>query len=138
MSFASQMRAFTNKAEGAVDKTVKSITFALFREVVMRTPVDSGRLKGNWQTTIGAPATSEDSGRTDTTPKWKIAASSDWDILNKAGGVGTVTYLTNNLPYAHRIEFDGWSKVKAPEGMIRVSLARINAIVAKATRDNKV
>ncbi|WP_162455859.1 hypothetical protein [Pseudoxanthomonas kalamensis] len=46
--------------------------------------------------------------------------------------------MANNLPYANRIEYDGWSHTKAPAGMVRVSFARIRQIVSKAVRDNKV
>lgn len=132
MTFAADVRRFTAKSEKAVDKTVRAITFALFREVIMRTPVDSGRLKGNWQASVNAPAT----GTVTTTDK--SGAVTIASMAAGIGGWGSQTYLANNLPYAHRIEFDGWSHTKAPAGMARVSLARINAIVAKATRENKV
>ena len=132
MTFAADVRRFTVKSEKAVDKTVRAITFALFREVIQRTPVDTGRLKGNWQASVGAPemgtlTTTDARGGTTIT---KMAGA--------IGGWGSVSYLSNNLPYAARIEYDGWSHTKAPEGMVRVSLARIQAIVRAATRDNKV
>lgn len=132
MTFATQVRNFTTKAEKATDKTIRAITFALFREVIMRTPVDTGRLKGNWQATQSAPATGT------VTVDDKSGGKTVVAMAAAIGGWGSVSYLSNNLPYAHRIEFDGWSHTKAPEGMVRKSLARINAIVAKAARDNKV
>lgn len=132
MSFASQVRTFAVKSEKAVDATVRAITFALFREVVQRTPVDSGRLKGNWQVSIGTPATGT------LTSVDKNGGTTITKIVAGMGGWGSVTYLTNNIPYAHRIEYDGWSHTKAPAGMVRVSLARINSIVSTAIRQNKV
>lgn len=132
MTFAADVRRFTEKTEKGIDKTVRAITFALFREVIQRTPVDSGRLKGNWQVSIGAPA----NGTVTTTDK--SGATTITSMAAGMGGWGSTTYLANNLPYAHRIEYDGWSHTKAPAGMVRVSLARINSIVAKAARDNKV
>lgn len=132
MSFATEMREITLKANGAVDKTVRAVTLGLFREVIQRTPVDTGRLRGNWQTTTGYPAqTTKD--RTDKTGSLAFA-----DALARVGGLGSVTYLTNNLPYAQRIEYDGWSHTKAPAGMVRVSFARIESIVEAAARANKV
>lgn len=131
MSFARDVARFSEKAEKAVDKTVRAITFALFREVIKRTPVDTGRLKGNWQCSVGAPVTGT------VTTVDKSGGQTIASMAQAMGGWGSVTYLANNLPYAHRIEFDGWSSVKAPSGMVRTSLARINAIVAKAARDNK-
>lgn len=141
MSFARDVARFSEKAEKAVDKTVRAITFALFREVIRRTPVGTsdtsrgyigGRLKGNWQASVGAPATGTVE-RIDGSGTRTVA-----DMSAAIGGWGSVTYLANNLPYAHRIEFDGWSHTKAPAGMVRVSQSRINAIVRQATRENKV
>ena len=132
MSFASDVQRFSVKAEKAVDKTVRAITFALFREVIQRTPVDTGRLKGNWQTTVNAPAT------TVLTRDDVIGGRAISEIVSNGGGWGSKTFLTNNLPYAERIEFDGWSHTKAPAGMVRVSFARITAIVGKAARENRV
>jgi len=132
MTFSADVARFAVKSEKAVDQTVRAITFALFSEVVQRTPVDTGRLKGNWQVSQGSAATgtltsTDKDGGTTTA---KIAAG--------MGGWGSVTYLANNLPYAQRIEFDGWSHTKAPAGMVRVSFARINQIVASAVRKHKV
>lgn len=132
MSFARQVQRFTAKTEKALDKTVRAITFALFREVIMRSPVDTGRLRGNWQTTVNSAAT------TTVTRDDKTGAGPIAEVLANGGGWGSKTFLANNLPYAGRIEFDGWSHTKAPAGMVRVSFARIQRIVAKAARDNKV
>jgi len=132
MSFASQVRSFAVKSEKAVDQTVRAVTFALFSEVIDRSPVDTGRLKGNWQVSIGTPVsgtltvTDKDGGTT----KTRMAGG--------IGGWGSVTYMANNLPYANRIEYDGWSHTKAPAGMVRVSLARVQHIVAAEARKHKV
>lgn len=132
MSFARDVQTFAQKAEKALDKTVRAVTFSLFREVIQRTPVDTGRLKGNWQTSTGSPVTTTLT-RTDPTGATTIAA-----IWSGMGGLGSVSYMSNALPYAARIEYDGHSSVKAPAGMVRVSMARIHSIVQKAARDNKV
>lgn len=132
MTFAADIRRFTDRTEQAIDRTVRAITLSLFSEVVQRTPVDTGRLKGNWQVSQGAPkggtltSTDKNGGTT-------IAA-----IAAGMGGWGSETFLSNNLPYAHRIEFDGWSHTKAPAGMVRVSFARIRNIVAAEARRHRV
>jgi hypothetical protein len=38
-------------------------------------------------------------------------------------------FLSNSLPYAARIEFDGWSHTKAPQGMVRRNVARFNQLL---------
>lgn len=132
MSFATELRQITLKADKATDKTIRGVTLALFREVIQRTPVDTGRLVGNWQTSTGTPI-SGTTGRKD--PGRTLAFA---EALAKIGGIGSVTYMTNNLPYAQRIEYDGYSKIKAPAGMVRVSFARIDAIVRSEANKNKV
>ena len=46
-----------------------------------------------------------------------IFAASDWNEFT----------LTNNLPYAERLEY-GWSN-QAPQGMVRVNVARFNTLL---------
>lgn len=132
MSFAQQVQLFARKSKQATDKTVRAITFALFSEVIDRTPVDSGRLKGNWQTTIGAPAMGT------VTVTDKDGSVTKASMASAIGGWGSVTFLANNLPYASRIEYEGWSHTKAPAGMVRVSFARVQQIVAEEARKNRV
>ena len=132
MSFARQVQAFAVKSEKALDQTVRAITFSLFREVVQRTPVLDGFLKGSWQVTVGSPA-SANVMRADPTGNGVIS-----QIVANAGGFGTTTYMTTLMPYAQRIEYDGWSHTKAPAGMVRIAFARIETIVANAARANKV
>lgn len=145
MSFATQIGGFAQKAEKSVDNTVRAITFELFRSVIQMSPVGEpvkwqsppppgyvgGRFRGNWQTSTGSPETSQ-IPRIDPSGSSAIA-----EVFAKAGGLGTVTYLANNLPYAERLEYDGWSQ-QAPNGMVRVSFARIDSIVAKAAGANKI
>ena len=132
MSFARDVAAFAVKSEKALDQTVRAITFSLFREVVQRTPVDSGRLKGNWIVSQGSPVRTTTEA-TDPSGSRTIAA-----IAGGIGGLGTVNFLANSLSYAERIEYDGWSSVKAPSGMVRIAFARIETIVANAARANRV
>lgn len=131
MSFASDVEAYAKKSGASLDETIRAIVLELFGSIIKDTPVDTGRAKGNWQTTIGAPA----SGTVDRLGESEALA----DVSQKTAsfGAGKVIYLSNNLPYIYRLEYDGWSQ-QAPGGMLRKNVARIQSIVAKAARDNKV
>ena len=131
MSFASDVEAYTKRAGASLDETSRAIVLELFGSVIKDTPVGTGRARGNWQTTIGAPA----SGTVDRLGESEALA----DVAQQTAsfGAGKVIYLSNNLPYIYRLEYDGWSK-QAPGGMLRKNVARIQSIVAKAARDNKV
>lgn len=82
-----------------------------------------GRFRANWNTSVSAP----DETTTDTADPSGAKATAN--VLAKMGGAGSVTFLCNALPYAERLEM-GWSK-QAPAGMVRVSMARIDAIVSE-------
>ena len=131
MSFASDVEAYAKKAGASLDETSRAIVLELFGSVIKDTPVDTGRAKGNWQTTIGAPA----SGTVDRLGESEALA--DVSQQTASFGAGKVIYLSNNLPYIYRLEYDGWSQ-QAPGGMLRKNVARIQQIVTKAARNNKV
>ena len=117
-----------------MDEVVRGTLLDLSKRIVLRTPVGNpglwqgppppgytgGQARGNWQASIGSPA----SGTTEATDKSGTAT-----ISGIAGDThqapGNVWYLTNNLPYIGKLEFDGWS-TQAAEGMVRVSLRELD------------
>ena len=129
MSFSGDIAAFANKAGESLDKTVRMVTLELFGSVIRATPVDTGRARGNWQTTTGSAASGELDNRSE--------SSALSELQHNAGGLGTVTYLSNNLPYIKRLE-EGWSTQSPPYAMVRANFTRIESIVANAARRNKV
>jgi hypothetical protein len=59
------------------------------------------------------------------------------------GGLGSLTWLSNNLPYIEKLEYGGYPdgpntiggfSKQAPAGMVRVNMARITAHVRAARR----
>ena len=111
---AKQIREFNMKAMAQSEAKIKKAFIGLSTDIIMDTPVLSGRLRNNWMTSVnkGSNETTESTSNT---------------AVNRASSVkfklGDTLYLTNNLPYAERIEFTGWSK-KAPSGMLRRNLIR--------------
>lgn len=94
--------------------------------IILDTPVDTGQLRGNWQATLGSPSNKDLTGTLDPTGTSTVAkaelALSKFK-LDKHTGKLTTLFLTNNLPYATRIEFGHYSS-KAPQGMVRINLAK--------------
>lgn len=125
--FEAQLRGFGIKALDQVDKVRRASVLELFKLVIFATPVDTGRLRGNWQTTINSPASAA-IGRDD--PGGAAAMA---EAVANLGSLTDVVWFTNNLPYAERIEYDGWSK-QAPEGMVRRHVASWKRIVAAKAR----
>ena len=105
------------RANGHVDNKIRAATSEVFSNIIQMTPVDTGRARGNWQCTIGSPFMGED----------------DSGSVMKANSViprraGSVVYLTNNVPYIGKLEYDGHSR-QAPAGMVRVSVALFEGVL---------
>lgn len=85
-----------------------------------------GRFRGNWQFTIGSPASGEletiDPNGADTLGR----------IIAGVGSLeaGDVAYIVNNLPYAISLEY-GHSEKQAPGGMVRITVDRFQSIVSE-------
>lgn len=130
MSFSLDLSKFAKKAEANAAAVVKKVATDMFSRVVIRTPVDTGRARGNWQITFNAPA-SGTLTQVDPTGRGTIAQigaeASKW----KQGDI----WLTNNLPYANRLEY-GWSK-QAPAGFVRVTVREFRQYVDAAVRTVK-
>lgn len=90
--FGKQLLAFADKTGEALEDVDRGFKIGLFNRAVLNTRVHTGRLRGNWQVSNGVPASGE-TGR-----------------FQKIGGLDpseaakilpfSVTYLTNNVPYA--------------------------------------
>lgn len=130
-SFAADLRKFAERTKKSLDDTCRGVAIKWFSSTVMSTPVDTGRLRGNWMITQEHPGYST----IDRFDKSGNAVTAE--ITQTVGGVGAVNYLTNNLPYAERIEYDAWSN-QAPSGMVRVNFARIKAIISEVAAENAV
>lgn len=131
MSFASDIAKFAKLTNASLDETGRAIALELFSSVIKDTPVDTGRARGSWQTSLGAPKDGEVSRNGDGPALAEVASET------AKFGMGKLIYLANNLPYIYRLEFDAWSK-QAPSGMARKNVARIQSIVRKAVAENKV
>ena len=113
--FSADIQKFVEKAKGNVDAVIRKVSFSLFTKVVITSPVDTGRFKGNWQPSINSiPA-----GTLDTTDKSGAATIARIEAVTLQAKAGDVIYLISNLPYAVRLEY-GHSKQEAG-GMERLA-----------------
>jgi len=103
------------RANSTLDEFVRSVKISLFTGVIENTRRDTGRMQGNWQTTVGSPATS--------TVPIRSEAETISDMDTKSGGAGDTTYLTNNVPYV-----GVWEE---RDGMVAKNIARIETNIRK-------
>ncbi|ENR8784326.1 HK97 gp10 family phage protein [Salmonella enterica] len=126
MSFTLDVKAFCEKAKKNPEIVMRQVSIKLFRAIILGSPVDTGRFRNNWFAAMGTNPSME---TTNYTGKEGTAAINRMTkVVGESRGMGwTELTLTNNLPYAQRLEF-GWSK-QAPVGMVRVNIARFNTLL---------
>ena len=134
MTFSADISRFVNKAEKEADKRIRATCLKIVRGVIEKTPVDDGRLRGNWQASLGFPI-SGSIEREDKSGGATIAAAQP----SIAKATGRVWYFVNNLPYAAVAEYGLWNtgasattkttrdgySVQAPYGMVRVTMREL-------------
>lgn len=117
--FNNEIDNFAKSIPGKVIALQKKIVLEALRQIVLRTPVDTGRARGNWQTTIVQPA----GGQLDAVDK-----QGDETITKGLAAIATllpyqVVYIANNLEYIEFLE-DGSSK-QTPEGMVKMTVEEL-------------
>ena len=121
MTFALDLSKAIEKAKDKAELATRKITLELFSNVILKSPVDTGRFRANWNCSIGSPDKST-SAETD-----KSGAGSIGRVRSEVTKYtldGRSIFLANSLPYAERLE-NGWSD-QAPQGMVRLSIVEIN------------
>lgn len=134
--FGSDFTDFARKTLLRADLLKRAVAIKLFSSVIRDTPVGDpdlwkhkappgyvgGRLRANWNCTVGTPDTSttESTQHSAAIPKViEVCQASDRKDIN---------WLSNSLPYAARIEYEGWSR-QAPSGMVRRNVTRIKRLI---------
>lgn len=130
MGFEADLKKFAQLLDVEVRLVVRRIAFDLFRRIVRRTPVDTGRARASWIMTQGSPST-------------EVLPEGSYSQQGKAqpniDGYAPI-WISNNLDYIETLEFglypgegpktSGGFSIQAPQGMVRLSLAEIETQLA--------
>lgn len=127
MSFQADLRRFALNTKIKSDKIVRKVALDVVRELVQRTPVDTGLARSNWFIGYERGSSVDPAKSKNGAPSLARSAQFAANL-----GAGSTFYIVNNVPYIMRLEF-GSSK-QAPAGMARVTVARWQAIVGAAVR----
>ena len=121
MTFALDLNKAIEKAKDKAELVTRKITLELFSNVILKSPVDTGRFRANWNCSIGSvdKSTSAETDKEGAGSIGRVRAEVTKYTLD-----GRSIYLANSLPYAERLE-NGWSD-QAPQGMVRLSIVEIN------------
>lgn len=120
--FAIDLKRFGTVTREQANTIFRKIIFDLDTRIVLSTPVDTGRARGNWFPSIGAPSGALDESAAD---KSGSGAIGRMQAAFSGAKIGDVAWFTNNLPYILLLE-NGHSK-QAPGGMVDMNL---NAVAA--------
>lgn len=106
---------FAGVVEEQLAQRVRVIAMAMLNEIVLRSPVDTGRFRGNNIVSVGSPVYTS-SANVDPTGAETIQQG-----VRATSGLEPYTqiFIQNNLPYASALE-DGHSQ-QAPGGIYAVS-----------------
>jgi hypothetical protein len=141
-SFSAEVDAFVAETNREIEAYCRGVVLTLLGMILDATPVLRGRLRGDWRTSVGSPNYQIRSVSSDmlipyankTGAEWTSVASSLKEIAEAEAMAAVASwdtaqplYLTNNLPYAYRVEYEGHSRDKAPAGMVRVSIEAMTA-----------
>ena len=110
-SFNQDLKKLAKHMDATTEQLGRSIALDLFGRIVIKTPVDTGRARGNWQTNVGTPILSVTEN------------TSEPSATFKRGDGYKVMYITNNLPYIGVLEDGGVSR--PPHHMIKRSLSEV-------------
>lgn len=142
---------YANKQKLKLKEVRKSFVFNLYNAIVLKTPVDTGRARGNWQVTSGKAADK-------TTENKQPIHRSKSDLPENNNDESY--FISNNLPYINTLEYGGypdpvkkgtWDKNKktyvkksqngfskrAPNGMVGVTVANAETYLKQAIEENK-
>ena len=139
MSFAADCEKFRRKSfKGRMNVVVRKVSLDLFKKVVQRTPVDTGRARGNWMVGINHIPIGSSFGEGN--PIGRIVS----DILKAQAGDNVA--LANTLPYIGTLEYGGFPNPpkkglgkssggysnQAPNGMVRVTVEEYKPTLMEA------
>ena len=124
----------------------KWLALELYRRIMQKTPVDKGMLRGSWTISIGGQDRTPANDKTDAAAfdstyagdKLTRAERADFktavDGMNGLG-LGQIIWINNAMPYVLRIEFDGHSSIKAPNGMVQISINELKTWLKTAKKE---
>ena len=116
--FNRELERFSKRLEPEMFKPFhQKIALDLLARIVLKTPVKTGRAKGNWQTSINVFSEEEKFSSTPVEDGARAVA--------KLPAFATV-FLTNNVPYI--VFLEQGSSQQAASGMVAISLEEMRAI----------
>lgn len=131
-AFSLDISKWAEQTKSDIALTVRKTAMDMFTRIVLRSPVDTGRFRANWYTSLGSPSDKK-----------------DWESEDKSGAVsisrinstaqqynlGDMIWMSNNLVYAWPLE-RGHSG-QAPAGMVGITVQEFQSVFDRAAKSTK-
>ena len=135
------MKKYAQARKEQIKDVQKSFAFKLYSGIVQKTPVDTGRARGNWNVEVGKDDTSTSERKTQ-----QYHSKDDMPDPNDDESI----FISNNLPYIYKLEYGGYGKDgksngsktvdgfsrQAPSGMVGVTLAKAQTYIKQAVDES--
>jgi hypothetical protein len=120
--FKLNLKRYGEKLGADSGKLARNLTLLGMRELVKRTPVDTGRAQNGWQLGIGSAPSGQGGGGLAAAVRLKLVHGPQVESL----------WLTNNVPYIVPLERGGSDQ--APNGMMKLTVNRLRQALASEWR----
>jgi len=131
--FSAKIKKFSDKSKLSVRTIMRKVALDAYTGVVRKSPVDTGRFRGNWNVALAVPDTSTNDKKPhpkrkpgERVPKRPRQDGDGWAraIAALAGAKPGITiFITNNLPYA--VYLENGSSRQAPAGMLGITVEEV-------------
>jgi hypothetical protein len=121
------MKAYAKRIEDNANKAVRKVALVIDREVVLQTPVDTGRARANWRVGLNTPVTAARDAFAKGQKGSTASANADAAIAEGQNVIdgrqtGQPIYISNNVEYIGRLN-EG-SSAQAPAGFVEAAISR--------------
>ena len=96
------------------EKYIMKYSITLLNNLVLKTPVDTGRARGSWTVTVNAA--DENVAKLVDMSGSRAIGNGTKRIMNNYKSINDAIYIQSNLPYIERLD-KGWSQ-QAPYGIV--------------------
>lgn len=118
MTWINPPSSFTQTVRGDVAQKQKRLALVILRNLTLVSPKDTGRFINNWVVGLGSKKVST----LDSTDPARVRAFARGEAIIKQHKLWRSIWISNNLPYAERLN-DGWSG-QAPANFVQSTVAR--------------
>lgn len=132
-SFARAMQRNKERVKNACFMFQLWIAKEAYEVILINTPILKGDLRGSWTITQGEQDRSANRGKTKVRNTGAPLDANEGQYMVQTlnsfnhDRFGETVWLNNAREYVHMIEYDGYSKYKAPAGMARIGVASVVA-----------